>query len=103
MHGQGSEFIGHEFRKLLIEEKYEMIANSSTLGNSTSNAILEQIHQVLVNLVHICNIKEAYVDEDDPWSLVLATESFEIHSTANGLKGYSTCELLFGRDMIILI
>ena len=43
-HDQGSEFIGHEFRKYLIEEEYGIISKPRTLGNPISNAILEQIH-----------------------------------------------------------
>ena len=48
---QGSEFIGHEFRKSLIEMEYGIAAKPSTLGKPTSNEILERIHQVLENLV----------------------------------------------------
>ena len=36
------------------------------MGNTTSNVVLERIHQVLGNLVRIFNIKETYVDEDYP-------------------------------------
>ena len=53
---QGLEFIGHEFRKYLIEIEYGVTAKPSTLGNPTSNAILELIRQVLGNLVRTCNI-----------------------------------------------
>ena len=86
---QGSEFIGHEFRKSLIEEEYGITANPSTSGNPTSNAILERIHRVLGNLVHSVNITQTYVDEDDPWSGIMYAASFSIISTKNGLKGYS--------------
>ena len=48
---QGSEFIGHEFRKYLIEIEYVITAKPSTLVNPTYNAVLEWIHQVLGNLV----------------------------------------------------
>ena len=68
-----------------------------------SNAILEHIQQVLVNLVHICSITQTYVDKYDPLLVILAAEEFEIQSTTNILKGYSTGQLVFGRDMIILI
>ena len=34
---QGSEFIGHEFRKSIIEEEYGIVAKTSTSGNPTSN------------------------------------------------------------------
>ena len=47
-------------------------AKPSSYGNNNYNAILERIHPVSGNPVWIYNIKETYVDEDDPWSGVLA-------------------------------
>ena len=35
------------------------------------------------------NIKENYVDKDDPCLGILAVTAFAIFSTKNGLKGYS--------------
>ena len=81
------EFIGHEFRKSIIETEYGITAKPNTSGNSTSNAILEQIPQVLGNLVHTFNIRETYVEEENTWLDILAA-AFEIWSTENGLKGY---------------
>ena len=49
-HDQGSEFIGHELIKYLIEIKYVIEFNPRTSVNPTYNAILEQINQVLGNL-----------------------------------------------------
>ena len=63
---QGSEFIGHEFRKSLIEMEYGITAKPFTLKNPTLNATLEQIHQVLGNLARTCNITQTYVDKDYP-------------------------------------
>ena len=61
----------------------------STLGNPTSNEILEWIHNGLGNLVRNFNITQTYVDKDDPWMGILAAAEFEISSTKNGLKCYS--------------
>ena len=44
---QGLEYIDHGFRKPIIEKEYGITAKPSTLRNPTSNAILDQIHQVL--------------------------------------------------------
>ena len=75
---QGSEFIGHEFRKYLIEKAYGITSKQSTLGNTTYIDILERIHQVLINLVRNFYIKETYVDKDDPWSGILSAAEFTI-------------------------
>ena len=71
--------------------------------NPTSNKILERIHHILGNLVQTYHIKETYVEEYDPWLGILAVAAFEILSTENSLKGYIPGQLLFGRDVIILI
>ena len=62
---QGKKCIGHECRKSIIEIEYGITTKPITLGNPTSNAILECIHQVLVNLVRTCDIAQTHVDEYD--------------------------------------
>ena len=68
-----------------------------------SNAILELIHQVLGNLVRNFNIQQTYVDENDPWTGILATAAFAIRSTTNRQKGYSPGQFIFVRDIILRI
>ena len=71
-------FIGHEFIKSLIETYYGITAKLSALGNPRPNAVLERIHQVLVNLVLTFNIStQTYFDKDDPWTGILAAAEFE--------------------------
>ena len=41
------------------------------------------------NLVRTYNIKETYIDKDEPWSGILSASAFTIISTENRLKGYS--------------
>ena len=102
-YNQGSEFIGHEFRKSLIEIEYGITAKPSSLGYPMSNSLLEQIHQVLGNLVWTFNIQQTYIDEKVPWRGILAVAAFAIPSTTNRQKGYSLSQLIFGCDMILLI
>ena len=49
-YNQGSTFIGHEFRKPLIETDQGITFKPRTSKNPMSNAVLEQIHQVLGKL-----------------------------------------------------
>ena len=67
------------------------------------NAILEQIHQVLGNLVRALNVQQTYVGKNDPWMGILAAAAFIICSTTSIQKGYSRGQLIFGRDMILPI
>ena len=100
---QGYEFIGHKFRKSLIETEYEITSKTSTPGNQMSNTVLERIHQVLGNLVRTFNISLTYVEKKDPWTDILAVAAFVIFSKTNGQKGYSTSQLIFLCDMILPI
>ena len=68
-----------------------------------SNAVLEQIHQVLGNLVRTSNISQTYVDKNYLWTGILAVAAFAIRSTTNRQKNYSPGQLIFGRDMILQI
>ena len=99
---QGKEFIGHEFRKFLIEMECGITSKTSNSVNPMSNAVLERIHQVLGNLVWTFNIStQTYVDKNDPCTGILATAEFAIHSTTNGQKCYSLGKLIF-RCVIVL-
>ena len=68
-----------------------------------SNAIWEQILQVLGNLVRNFNIQQTYVDKNEPWTGILVAAEFTIRSKISRQKGYSPGQLIFGRDMIIQI
>ena len=80
---QGKQFIGHEFRKFLIEMEYGITFKPSTLVNPINDAILKHVHQFIGNLVLTCNITQTYDDKDDPWSGILDAAAFVILSTTN--------------------
>ena len=80
--------------------EYGITDQPNTLENTMLNAILEQIHQVIENLVRNFNIQQTYVDKNDSWTGVLAAAAFATRSTTNRQKGYSTGQLIFGLDMI---
>ena len=68
----------------IIEIEYRITSKQNTSGNPMSNEALERIRQVLGNLVRTFNIStQTYVDEDDPWTGILAAAAFTIHSTTN--------------------
>ena len=74
----------------------------STLGNTMCNAVLENIHQVLGNLVRNFIIStQTYIDEDDLWTGILSSPAFVVILKINRQKGYIPGRLIFGRDMIL--
>ena len=98
-----SSFTDYELIKYLIEEEYLIKSKSISLGNPTSNVILEITHLVLGNLVRTYNIKETYVDEYDIFMGILAATNFENSSTVNILECYTQVQLIFVCDMIFPI
>ena len=42
------------------------------------NSILEIIHQVIKNLVRTYGLPNNYLDEDEPWSEILAATDFAV-------------------------
>ena len=42
-----------------------------------------------------------YLDEDDPWSGILADTDFEVQSTYHNMLKATPYQLVFGRDMIL--
>ena len=78
MYDQGGEFRGHEFKNSLIGNEYFIKTKPVSLGNPQSNTIIEIIHQELGNLVRIYNLQEIYVDDADPWMVILAAATFAV-------------------------
>ena len=87
--------------KYIIETEYGVTSKPSTSGNHVSNAVLERICHVLVNLVRAYNIYQTYVDKDDPWLVISAAAVFSIFSNKNRIKGCSPFQLIFCHVMIL--
>ena len=72
------EFLGREFKNILIKNEYGIKTNPYSHGKPQSNTIIERINQVLGKLVHTYNPQETYVDDADPWMGILAAEYFTV-------------------------
>ena len=59
----------------MIKEKFE------TTSNTQVNSVLEIIYQVIPNLVYTFDLKNNYLNEDDPWSDILADMEFALRNT----------------------
>ena len=68
-----------------------------------SNVILEWIYQVIGNLLRTFNVKQTYVDRNDPWMGILAAVAFVIFRTISRQKVYSPGQLIFDHDINFLI
>ena len=69
--------------------------------NHQENSILERIHQVIENLVCKFDLKNIYLDEDEPWSGILEATSFAVYSTYRTKLQATPGQLVFGHNMVL--
>jgi hypothetical protein len=100
---RGNEFIGHAFQTDFIKNEYGTKVRGATVRNPQANAILERVHQVVANLVRTFDLENSDVDENDPWSGILAAAAFAVRSTFHTTLQATPGQLVFGRDMIFNI
>ena len=93
---RGREFLGHEFKNILIEYEYSILDKPETAGNTQVKYITKGIHQVLDNLVRTFKLNKSYVDGDDTWKGILAAESFAVHYIFHTTSKKIPGQLLFG-------
>lgn len=99
---RGSEFIGHEFRDMIVND-YGIKCKPITVRNPQANAIVERVHQVIGNMIRTFELENNYLDDNDPWSGILAATAFAVRSTYHTTLQATPGQLVFGRDMIFNI
>ena len=97
---RGSEFIGHAFKKELMENKYGVVMKFATTTNPQANSVIECIHQVLGNMLRTFTLETNYLDTDDTWAGILAATAFAIRNTYHTTLKATPGQLVFGRDLI---
>ena len=99
---RGREFMG-EFQKLLKNE-YGIKRKPITTRNPQANAIVERVHQTIGNMIRTVRMhSNSDIDDDDPWTGVLASVAFGIRATVHTTTRATPAQLVFGRDMILNI
>jgi hypothetical protein len=96
---RGTEFMG-EFTKM-VEKDYGVKKKPITTRNPQANSILERIHQTIGNMVRTFQVGQADLDEDDPWSGILAAVMFATRATYHTTTQATPAQLVFGRDAIL--
>ena len=102
IYDRGKEFMG-EFAKM-VKEDYGIKRKGITTRNPQANAIIERIHQTIGNVIRTFQVQDdAYLDEDDPWSGILAATMFAVRATYHTTLQATPTQLVFGRDAILNI
>ena len=87
----------------MIEREYGIKTKPDSSGIPQSNAIIKIIHQVLGNLVQTYNLYKAYVNDSDPWMVILTAYAYTVLSMCNHTKGKSPVQLVLVQDIILPI
>ena len=76
---RGNEFLG-EFTRM-VECDYGIKRKPTTTRNPQANSILERIHQTIGNMICSFQVGTLEIDEQDPWSGILAATMFVTRAT----------------------
>jgi hypothetical protein len=87
-----------EFKQMC--EKYGIKANPITNLNPQANAIIEQVHKVVNNMLRSFDLEKANLEEDNPSEYFLQSIAWAIQSTYHTTLQATPCQLVFDRDMI---
>jgi hypothetical protein len=97
----GSEFIGHEFKKMLND--YRVKKKPITNHNPKASAIIKRVHQTIGNIIQTFELHDNYLDEDDHWKGILGVTVFAIHATYYTTSQKFPGQLVFGGDIMFNI
>ena len=87
----------------MILHDYGVKAKPITIRNPQANAIVEQIHQVIGNIIRTFDLENNYLNQKDTFKGVLAATAFAMRSTYHTTLKKTPGQLVFGRDMIFNI
>ena len=69
-----------EFAKM-VRNDYEIKSKPITKRKPQANAIIDQVHQTIGNIIRTFQVQDNYLDEHDPWEGILTATMFEIRAT----------------------
>ena len=85
----------------MYQNDYGLKRKPITTSNSQSNAIIERIHQTIVNIIHTFDVSN--IVNNDPSSGILVAAMFSVRETYHTTLQASPMLLVFGRDLILNI
>jgi hypothetical protein len=87
----------------MVEKDYGIKRKPTTTRNPQANSVIERIHQTIGNIIRSFQIGQIEIDEQDPWSGVLAATMFATRATYHTTTQATPSQLVFGRDAILNI
>ena len=96
---RGNEFMGEV--KEMLEHDYAVTVKRISVRNPQANAIVERIHQTIGNIIRTFEVHSEEINEEDPWTGILAATMFAVRATVHTTLGATPSQLVFGRDAIL--
>jgi transposase InsO family protein len=93
----GGEF-KREFKQMC--DSYGIRAKRTASHNPRANAIIEQVHKVVNNMLRSFDLEKENLEEDNLFDYFLRSTAWAIRSTYHTTLQAMPCQLVFGRDMI---
>ena len=101
MYDSGNECLCHALKNDLIKQWYGIEAKCANTPNPQTKSILERIHQVVANLVHVFDLQNNHLDKDEPRSDILAATDFAVRTMYHNTLQDTPGQMVFGRAIII--
>ena len=98
---RGTEFLA-EFATM-VQEDYGIRKKPISARNPQANSIVERVHQTIGNMIRTFSVQDMELDEEDPWSGILAAVGFAIRATVHTTLQATPLQLVFGRDAVLSI
>ena len=89
--------------KDMLKDDYGIKVKRISVRNPQANAIIERIHQTIGNIIRTFRMHSETINEDDPWTGILAATMFATRATVHTTLGATPSQLIFGRDAILNI
>ena len=87
-----------EFKQIC--DNYGIKAKQTTSHNPQANAIIERVHKVLNDMLRSFDLEKENLEEDNSFECFLQSTAWAIRSTYHTTLQATSCQLVFGRDMI---
>ena len=71
------------------------------MSNQQASSILEEIHKLIANLVHMFDLKKIYLNEDDSCAGILEANDFVRQSMYHTTLQATPRKLMFDNDLIL--
>jgi len=98
---RGKEFMAEVTK--MIRNDYGIKKRPITVRNPQANSIVERVHQTISNILRTFKIHDTTVDDEDPWSGLLAATMFATRSTVHTTTQHTPMQLVFGHDAFLNI